>query len=43
MRLVYEVKSQINDWSQQQQEADDAAADAGADSRKLNADQVTGK
>jgi hypothetical protein len=42
MRLVYEVKSQINDWSQQQQEADDAAADAGADSRKLKTDQATG-
>jgi hypothetical protein len=35
MRLVYEVKSQINEWSQQQQEADEAAADASADGRKL--------
>lgn len=43
MRLVYEVKSQLNEWSQQQQEADEAAADAGADSRKLKVDQVTGK
>jgi anti-sigma factor RsiW len=42
MRLVYEVKSQLNDWAQQQQETDDAAADAGADSRKLKANQVTG-
>jgi len=42
MRLVYEVKSQLNEWSQQQQEADDAAADAGADSRRLKTDQVRG-
>jgi hypothetical protein len=43
MRLVYEVKSQINEWSQQQQEADEAAADAGADTRKLKTTQDTGK
>jgi hypothetical protein len=42
MRLVYEVKSQINEWSQQQQEADEAAADANADSHKLNTNQATG-
>jgi Putative zinc-finger len=37
MRLVYEVKSQLSEWSQQQQEADESAADAKADSRKLPA------
>jgi hypothetical protein len=45
MRLVYEVKSQINEWSQQQQEADEAAADASAEGRRLPAaksNQVTG-
>lgn len=37
MRLVYEVKSQLNEWSQQQKEADEAAADSNADKRKLEA------
>jgi alkylhydroperoxidase family enzyme len=35
MRLVYEVKSQIDEWSQQQKEADEAAADQRADQKKL--------
>jgi hypothetical protein len=35
MRLVYEIKTQLNDWSQQQSEQDEAAADASANSRKL--------
>lgn len=37
MRLVFEIRNQINDWKQQQQEADDAAADAQADGKKLDA------
>ncbi len=41
MRLVYEVRSQLNEWSEQQKEADQAAADANADKRKLDA--VPGK
>lgn len=36
MRLVYEIKNQLNDWKQQQAEADEAAADARANSRKLD-------
>jgi hypothetical protein len=35
MRLVYEVKNQINDWTEQQRQADEAAADAKADKRQL--------
>jgi hypothetical protein len=35
MRLVYEVKSQINDWTEQQREEDEAAADAKANKRQL--------
>jgi hypothetical protein len=35
MRLVYEIRSQLNEWKQQQAEADDAAADAKAASRKI--------
>ena len=35
MRLVYVIKTQLNDWSQQQSEQDEAAADARANSRKL--------
>ncbi|HWF10540.1 MAG TPA: zf-HC2 domain-containing protein [Bryobacteraceae bacterium] len=35
MRLVYEVKSQINDWTEQQRQADEAAADAQANQRQL--------
>jgi hypothetical protein len=37
MRVVYEIKTQLNDWKQQQAEADEAAADAHANSRRLNA------
>jgi hypothetical protein len=36
MRLVYEIKSQLNEWKQQQAEADEAAAEAHANSRKLS-------
>jgi hypothetical protein len=36
MRLVYEVKNQINDWAEQQRAADEAAADAQAGKRQLN-------
>lgn len=35
MRLVYEVKNQINDWTEQQKLEDEAAADARADKRKV--------
>src|SRR5579863_8795645 len=36
MRLVYEVKNQINDWAEQQRAEDEAAADAQANKRRLN-------
>jgi hypothetical protein len=36
MRLVYEVKSQINDWTEQQKQEDEASADARASKRQLN-------
>ena len=39
MRLVYEVKSQINDWAEQQKQQDEAAADAKADQRQLKTAQ----
>ena len=35
MRLVYEIRNQINDWKQQQTEADEASADARANGKKL--------
>lgn len=35
MRLVYEVRNQINDWTEQQRQEQEAAADARADQRKL--------
>jgi hypothetical protein len=35
MRLVYEIKSQLNEWKEQQAEAEEAAADSRANSRKL--------
>jgi hypothetical protein len=35
MRLVYEVKNQINEWSEQQRADDEAAADAQANQRQL--------
>ncbi len=36
MRLVYEVKNQLNDWTEQQRLEDEAAADARANKRQLN-------
>jgi hypothetical protein len=36
MRLVYEVKNQINDWAEQQKQQDEASADAKADQRQIN-------
>jgi hypothetical protein len=36
MRLVYEIRTQLNEWKQQQAEADEAAAQDHAKSRKLN-------
>jgi len=36
MRLVYEVKDQLNEWSERQKEADEAEADSRADQRKLD-------
>jgi hypothetical protein len=36
MRLVYEIRNQINDWKQQQTDAEEAAADAQANGRKLD-------
>lgn len=35
MRLVYEIKSQLSDWRQQQTQQEEAAAEARANSRKL--------
>jgi anti-sigma factor RsiW len=35
MRLVYEVRSQLNEWSEQQKEAEEAAADQRAASRVI--------
>ena len=47
MRLVFEIRNQINDWKQQQAEAEEAAADAKANSKKLempkDAKQNTGQ
>jgi len=40
MRLVYEIKTQLNDWSQKQTEEDEAAADARANSKKLQPAQT---
>lgn len=40
MRLVYEVRSQLDDWSRQQREEQDAAADARANSRKLEPKEI---
>ena len=39
MRLVYEVRTRINDWTEQQKLEDEAAADARADKRKLESPQ----
>ena len=38
MRLVYEIRSQISDWNQQQAADEEAAAEANANSRKLPAE-----
>jgi hypothetical protein len=35
MRLVFEIRTEINEWKQQQAEADEAAAEARANSRKI--------
>jgi hypothetical protein len=35
MRLVYEIRTQLSEWTQQQTEADEAAADARVNSRRL--------
>jgi hypothetical protein len=43
MRLVYEVRNQINDWAQQQRQDDEARADAKADKRKLDSPDVQPK
>src|SRR5271165_3809244 len=43
MRLVYEIKSQLSEWKQQQAEAEDAAADARANSRRLEPNSVNPK
>jgi Putative zinc-finger len=40
MRLVYEVKTQINVWAEQQRQEDEAAADARADTRKLSTPKI---
>jgi hypothetical protein len=40
MRLVYEVRNQINDWAQQQRQEDEAASDAKADQRRLDSPVV---
>lgn len=39
MRLVYEVKNQINDWTEQQRQEEEAAADAQTNKRQLKLDQ----
>ena len=36
MRVVYEVRNQINDWKQQQVEAEEAAAETSANSHRLD-------
>jgi hypothetical protein len=36
MRLVYEIRNQINDWKQQQTDAEEAAADAQANGKRLD-------
>ena len=41
MRLVYEVRSQLSEWSDQQREQDEVAAEAKANSRKLPSPGVT--
>jgi len=36
MRLVYEIRSQIDDWKQKQAEDEEAAAESRANSRKID-------
>jgi hypothetical protein len=43
MRLVYEIRTQLSEWEQQQSEAEEAAADARANSRKLEPASVERK
>jgi hypothetical protein len=43
MRLVYEVKNQINDWTEQQRQEDEATADAQANKRQLKQSVETPK
>jgi hypothetical protein len=43
MRLVYEIRTQLSEWKQQQSEAEEAAADARANSRKLAPESVQEK
>jgi hypothetical protein len=43
MRLVYEIRSQLSEWKQQQADDDDAAADAKANSRKIQPGAVNEK
>ena len=40
MRLVYEIRTQLSEWKQQQSEAEEAAAEPRANSRKLAPDSV---
>jgi hypothetical protein len=37
MRLVYEIRSQLNEWKQQQNQMEETAAEARANSRRLPA------
>lgn len=39
MRLVYDVKTQINDWTEQQREQEEAAAEARANKKQLKLEQ----
>jgi len=43
MRLVYEIRTQLNDWKQQQNEAEEAAADTRANSHRLEPKPVEQK
>ena len=43
MKLVYEVKSQLTDWSEQRKEEEEAAADAAANSKQLPPAKADGK
>jgi len=43
MRLIYEIRTQLNEWKEQQAEAEEAAADARANSRRLDPQTVQQK